>query len=305
MNVFFQALSFTFLTPYGIGYSLFYTTPLIFTGLSAALCFQAGLFNIGAEGQLLWGSIAIVALASLFPDLPPALAFFSAAISAGVFGGIWAGVAGYLKATRQIPEVLTTLLLNFVAVFAINYLVLYPFKNPDSQSAESFVLPTPFWLNPIFSPTTPVNWSLPGAIFCAGLVYFILYRTAWGLEIRSWGINSRASQMAGISRLKTTVFVFVFSGALAGLVGLNEVLGNEHKLVEGFSSGYGFTGIAVALLARNHPLWVIPSALFFGVLQTFSHELEFYGDNISKEFSWILQALLILVVSIKRKASDA
>jgi len=301
MSILFEALSYTFFTSYGLGYSLYYTTPLIFTGLSAAVCFQAGFFNIGAEGQLLWGSISIVAIAALFPALSPVPAFISAFLAAWVAGSLWASLAGYFKARRNSHEVLTTLLLNFIAAFAINYFVLYSFKNPDSQSAETFVLPSSFWLKPILFPLTPVNLSLLIAVLSALLIYFYLYRTSSGLELRAMGLNRRATQMAGVSFFRKTSLVFGISGGIAGLVGLNEVMGNEHKLVEGFSAGYGFTGIAVALLARNHPLWILPSSLFFGFLQTFSRELEFFSDHISKEFSWIIQGLLILFVSIKKR----
>jgi len=299
LSVLTQALTHTFLNPFGIGYSLFYTTPLILTGLSVALCFHAGLFNIGAEGQLLWGAVSVAVLAQLFPNLPSGIAVPLSVLVAALAGGLWGLIPGYLKAKRGTHEVITTILLNFVSVSVVNYLILYPLKNPESQAAETPVFPEAFRMNTLWFPTTPVNASLIGAVFIAFLVYFYLFRTSAGFELRTMGASPRAALFAGVPLFKRTLLVFFLSGCLAGLVATNDVMGNEHKLIEGFSPGYGFSGIAVAIMAKNHPLGILLSSLLFGSLQNFSRELEFFSENVSKEMSLILQAFLIILISTR------
>lgn len=299
LSVLVDALNYTFFNPFGIGYTLFYTTPLIYTGLAVALCFHAGLFNIGAEGQLLIGAIAVTTLANTFPNLSSWIALPLCFVTAGIFGGIWGLVPGYFKAKRGTHEVITTLLLNFIALFLTNYLILYPLKNPDSQAAETRVLPMAFQLDTLWFSTTPVNASLIFAILISVAVYVYLFRTPAGFELRTMGASPQAALFSGISISKRTISIFCLSGALAGLVATNDVLGNEHKLVEGFSPGYGFTGIAVALLAKNNPLGIIFSSLLFGSLQNFSRELEFFSENISREVSLLIQAFLIIIISTR------
>jgi len=294
-----EALNYTFLNRFGIGYTLYYTTPLIYTGLSVALCFHAGLFNIGAEGQLLWGAVSIVALTKLFPHLHSWAALPLSFLIAAFAGGLWGFLPGYFKAKRGSHEVITTILLNFIALSCVNYLILNPFKNPESQAAETSVLPESYQLKTLWFPTTPVNASLIFAIVVAISIYIILFKTSFGFEVRTMGKSQSAALFSGISLSKRTLSIFMISGGLAGLVATNEVMGNEHKLIEGFSPGYGFTGIAVALLARNHPIGIIFSSFLFGSLQNFCRELEFFSQNISKDISLILQGLLIILVSTR------
>jgi simple sugar transport system permease protein len=299
LNSLTEALKYTFFNRFGLGYTLFYTTPLIFTGLSVALCFHAGLFNIGAEGQLLCGAISVVALAKVFPNLPTGLAIPLAFTVSALAGALWGFLPGFFKAWRGTHEVITTILLNFIALSFVNYLILTPFKNPESQSAETSVLPAGYRLQTLWFPTTPVNASLVVAIAIALAVYVFLFRTSFGFELRTMGQSPRAAVFSGVSISKRTMSVFVISGALAGLVATNDILGNEHKLIEGFSPGYGFTGIAVALVARNHPIGIIFSSFLFGSLQNFSRELEFFTQNISKDVSLIVQGVIIILVSTR------
>lgn len=300
-QAFFDAWKHTFLNPFGLGYTLYYTTPLIFTGLSAALCFQAGLFNIGSEGQLLWGAIGIVALSSFFPNLPPGVAIPLAALASGVFGAVWGLIPGYLRAKRGSHEVITTILLNFIASSLVSYCILYPLKSTTTQAAETFSIPNSYQISNIWFPTTPFNTSFFLALVCALLVYLVLNKTVFGFEIKAMGANPRAARFSGIPISKRMVQVFLLSGFLSGLVGVNEVMGAEHKVIEGFSPGYGFTGIAVALLARNHPLGIVLSSFLIGSLQNFSRELEFFGNWISKEYSIVLQAFLILLIASRTR----
>ena len=305
-RVLWEAFRSTLFTGFGLGYTLYYTTPLIFTGLSVAVAFHCGLFNIGAEGQLYFGALGI-ALASHFFPMSSHAAVVLGVAAALLLGGIWGALPGLLKAARGTHEVIATLLLNFIALSIVDWAILYPLKNPEVQNPETrdialgYVLPTldgilSRWGIPFFA-STPVNPSLFLAILLAiGLSWF-LKRTTLGFELRAAGENPRAARFMGVSVGRVSVISFGLSGALAGLVGVNEVMGNQHKLMEGFSPQYGFTGIAVALLARNHPIGILASALLFGALHNGSRELEFLSEKVTKELSLVIQAILIASVA--------
>jgi len=289
-----QALHHTFFTSFGLGYTLFYATTLLLCGLSVGFAFKAGLFNIGAEGQLLWGSLAVVAASHYFPELPPFLAIPFGITASFMAGGIWGWIPGFLKAKRGTHEVIVTILLNFIALAITNYLILYVFKNPLSQAAETELIGSSFWLPGQLFRTTPLNGSLFFALALCIFLECFFSSSSWGYELRTLGGNPRAARFSGIQQGKMTCSAFAGAGALAGLVGINEVMGSEHQVIEGFSPGYGFMGIAVALTARNRPLNMIFSSFFFGSLYTFSREIEFFTEHLSKEVSIVLQALLLI-----------
>lgn len=302
-SVLWEALYNSCLTDFGLGYTLFYMTPYLFTGLGVAVCFQCGLFNIGGEGQLYLGAISIVALASVLPDVSPWVGIpLGIAVSAAA-GGVWGGIAGWLKAKRGSHEVIVTILLNFIAFAIVNYLILYRFDNPSSQSPETIEVGTGYRiasLSALFGglglslfESTPANVSLFIAVAAAFAAYFFLFHTSRGFALRCVGKSLRASEFAGISVQSQTLVALALGGAFSGLVGINEVMGSQHKVIEGFSPQYGFTGIAVALLARSHPLGVIFSAFLFGALQNSARELEFLSDKVTKELAVVIQAILI------------
>lgn len=303
-----EASKSTLFTSFGLGYSLFYATPLLFTGLSVALAFHCGLFNIGAEGQLYIGSTAVILVGYLFPELPGALALLLGIASAALSAGLWGGLAGLLKAKRGSHEVIVTILMNFVAFALVDYAILYPLKNLEVQNPETVPLPAPYWI-PTFQesfglfPSTPVNLSLFLALGSAVAVYLFLFSSTAGFEMRAVGKSPLAARFAGISSGKNMLLAFCLSGALAGLVGVNQVMGHEHRLAEGFSPGYGFTGIAVALLARSHPIGILFSALLFGAIHNGAREIEFLSDKITKEIALILEGVLIACLSAENLAS--
>ncbi|MCB0406396.1 MAG: ABC transporter permease [Bdellovibrionales bacterium] len=297
-----EALQGTLFTSFGLGYTLFYATPLIFTGLAVAVCFHCGLFNIGAEGQLYLGSVGIVIIGSLFPNLPGVIALVVGIAAAFLFGGFWGGLAGFLKAKRGSHEVIVTILLNFIGIALVNYLILYPLRNQTVQNPETVEVSSTYFLPTLFDSmglfeSTPVNLALFLAVLTALAAFFFLFRTAWGYELRAVGASNRASEFAGISVSRNMMLAMFLGGGLAGMVGINEVMGHQHKLVEGFSPQYGFTGIAVALLARNHPIGILLSAVLFGALHNSAREIEFLSDKVSKELSLVLQALIIAFVA--------
>lgn len=288
----------TLFTSFGIGYTLYYATPLIFTGLSVAVAGHCGLFNIGAEGQLYIGAMTLIAVATQAPGVPFWMAVPLGIAAAVIGAGIWGAIPGVLKAKRGSHEVIVTILMNFIAYCLVNYVILYPLKNPDVQNPETLPLPRSYWipsLNDVFGifPATPVNLTLGLALLAAVGVYFFLFLSTHGFELRVVGRNSRAARFAGISPERKLFLAFAVSGALAGGVGVNEIMGLHHHLTEGFSPGYGFTGIAVALLARNHPFGVILSAILFGAIHNGAREIEFLSEKITKELAFVLQGILI------------
>ena len=256
-------------SPYGLSQVVFRATPLLLTGLAVATAFQAGLFNIGAEGQAVVGSLALGWVGWAAGGLP-ALALWPLALGAAVVaGGIWGGIPGWLKARFGTHEVINTIMLNFIAMAASNYLLSRHLALPESMRtpdvARALWLPrlSRFWTG---SEGSPANVSFFIAIVLAVGLHFFLRRTRYGFLIRVCGRGPRAAAWAGVDVRRTLVFAMVASGALAALSGLNGVLGYKHCYEAGMTGGVGYLGIGVALLARNEPLHAIPSALLFGFL---------------------------------------
>ena len=283
---------------YDLGMTLFYATPLMFTGLSVAVAFHAGLFNIGAEGQLTLGALAAAVVGAAWPSVPWPLAPVLAGLAALGAGTAWGAIPGWLRAQRGSHEVINTIMLNFVASGLASYVALYLFKNPESQNPETRPI-GPAYSIPQFAifGGAPVSAALPLAIVAAALVWVLLWRTVLGFELRAVGQNEAAARAAGIDSGRVRIIALSLAGGLAGLVGLGEVLGNAGKFRVGFSPEYGFIGIAVALLGRNQPAGVILAALLFGALHKGSAELDLETEHVTRELSLVLQALVILSVS--------
>jgi general nucleoside transport system permease protein len=283
---------------YDLGMTLFYSTPLIFTGLSVAIAFQAGLFNIGAEGQLTLGALSAAAAGALWPGLPAPLAPALAGAGAILAGTLWGAIPGWLRARRGSHEVINTIMLNFIAAGLASYVALYLLKNPASQNPETRPV-GPGYLIRQFGTFggAPVSAALPLALVVAAVVWVLLWRTSLGFEIRAVGQSESAARAAGIDAGRIRIVALSLAGALAGLVGVGEVLGNAGKFVVEFSPGYGFLGIAVALLGRNQPLGVVAAALLFGALHKGTWELDLETEHVTRELSLVLQGLIILCVS--------
>ncbi len=283
---------------YDFGMTVFYSTPLIFTGLSVAIAFHAGLFNIGAEGQLTVGALAAAVVGAVCPSIPGPLAPLFAGFAAIVSGMLWGALPGWLRARRGSHEVVNTIMLNFVAAGLSSYVVLYLLKNPGSQNPESRPIGPGYLVHQfaLFG-GAPVSTALPLALLAAALVWFLLWRTSLGFEIRAVGENESAARTAGIVPGRIRIIAMALAGALAGMVGISEILGNSGKFIVGFSPDYGFMGIAVALLGRNHPAGVVASALLFGALHKGTADLDLETDHVTRELSLVLQALIILSVS--------
>ncbi len=281
-----------------LGYTLYYTTNFIFTGLAVAIAFHCGLFNIGAEGQAMIGGLGVGLVALYLDVLPFALVVPIAILAAALFGGFWAAVPAYLQAKRGSHIVITTIMFNFIAASVLTYLLVEVLIAPGGQSPESreFAEHTwlPFFHNFLPLPETPLNISFIFALLlCVGF-YYLMWHTRWGYEIRVTGQNETAAKYAGISPARNIILAMIISGALAGFVGVNEILGVHHRLILEFTGGFGFVGIAVALMGRNHPVGIFLAALLFGALYQGGSELAFEMKNINREMVIVIQGLIIL-----------
>src|SRR5688572_26393518 len=289
--------------PDGIGYTLFHATPLIFTGLAVLVGFRCGLFNIGAEGQLYIAAFATAWAGITFANLSPWLLVplcFAAAILSGAF---WAAIPGVLKARFGSHEVINTIMMNFIAVALASYFTQYHYRTPGDPIMQTAPISTSAFLPrlgdliPGLPARIPLNFAFVLALVASALVYVFLWRTKWGYELRATGSNPSAAEYGGISVRRQIVLAMAISGGLAGMVGINEVLGYRHRYYDGFSDNYGFTGIAVALLGRNHPVGVIFAALLFAVLTRGGVPVDAFTEHVTKDIVQILQAMIILFVA--------
>jgi len=288
----------------GIGYTLYYTTNFIFTGLAVAMAFHAGLFNIGGEGQAYIGGLGVgLVLLAFDSALPFAVLLPLSIVVCALFGGAWALIPAYLQAYRGSHIVITTIMFNFIAAALMVYLMVNVLIAPGSMSpesrevAESAQLPFMHEILGHFGiavVATPLNLSLVWALICCLLVWIYVWHTRWGYELRTVGQSEKAAVYAGVNPRRVIVVTLCLSGALAGFVGVNEIMGVHHRLLLNFTAGYGFTGIAVALMGRNHPLGVVLASLLFGILYQGGAELAFEAPRMTREIVVTIQGLVIL-----------
>jgi simple sugar transport system permease protein len=288
---------------YGWGYTLYYTTSFIFTGLAVAVAFHCGLFNIGGEGQAYIGGLGVGLICLwLGGSLPFIILLPLSIIAAGAFGAAWALIPAWLQAYRGSHIVITTIMFNFIAAALMGYLLVEVLKPEGSMSVESAVFDQASWIPKVHEvlgaigidlQRSPLNMSIVWAILCAVGVYYFIWKTRWGYEIRATGLNSSAAEYAGIPFGKTVIMAMLVSGMLAGFFALNVVQGEAHQIKLSLVNGMGFTGIAVALMGRNHPLGIVLASLLFGFLYQGGGELQFeYG--VDPRIIVVLQGLVIL-----------
>ncbi|MDR6224241.1 ABC transporter permease [Desmospora profundinema] len=286
-----------FLQPYDMGETIRTITPLILTGLAVGLAFRTGLFNIGVEGQFIIGQLTAVIVA-LKLDLPPVL-HVTAAVLAGALGGaLWAALPGLLKATRGVHEVITTIMMNFIALYLANVTVrtwLTSGADSTSRIPESASLRWDF-LSSMFEGSR-IHLGILLALLAAFFMYFLLWRTTLGFELRSVGLNPHASEYAGMSVKRNIVLSMMISGSFAGIAGASEVLGTAGYLsIQGAFTGIGFDGIAVALLGANAPLGILLGATLFGVLTYGGSNMQF-AAGVPFEVVRVVFAAIILFVA--------
>ncbi len=289
---------------YGVGYTFYYATDFIFTGLAVIVAFHAGLFNIGGEGQAYIGGLGVGMVAlSLDHTLSTWPIICIGILAAAVFGAGWALIPAYLQAKRGSHIVITTIMFNLIAATLMNYMLVHVFRvtgsmeNTSRDFAENAGIPM---VNDLLGkigidmPQTPLNLSFVWALICCVGVWAYLWRSRGGYELRATGLSPKAAQYAGIKPDRIIIEAMLISGALAGFVGLNEILGYHRQLLLDFVGGAGFTGIAVALMGRNHPVGVVLAAVLFGALTQGGGELAFENSHITREMIMVMQGLVIL-----------
>ncbi|AXT27247.1 ABC transporter permease [Ruegeria sp. AD91A] len=288
---------------YGWGYTLYYATNFMFTGLAVAVAFHARMFNIGGEGQAMLGGLG-VAMVCLYVDWPHwSIALLAACAASMLFGALWAAIPAYLQAKRGSHIVITTIMFNFIAAAFLNYMLVNVMRPQGSQDpatarfSESVHLPS---FQEMFSTAenvvfrgAPANITFFIALLACVVVWALIWRTRLGYEIRAYGHSETGAVYAGISPVRITIVAMLISGGLAGLMAINNVMGEAERLVMNSTEGAGFIGIAVALMGRSHPFGVFLAALLFGFLYQGGAELALWA-SIPRELIVVIQALVIL-----------
>ncbi|WP_298355946.1 ABC transporter permease [uncultured Litoreibacter sp.] len=288
---------------YAWGFTLYYATNFIFTGLAVAVAFHAAMFNIGGEGQAALGGLG-VALVCLFIPWPHwTLALLGATMAGAAFGALWATLPAWLQARRGSHIVITTIMFNFIAAALLNYVLVNVLRPAGAMDPATAKFPEPThlpllsdWLNAVgipFAARTPANVTLLIALLACVFVYLLIWRSKLGFEIRSLGKSESAAVYAGISPAKIIMISMMISGGLAGLMAINNVMGEAERLVLNSVEGAGFIGIAVALMGRSHPIGIVFAALLFGALYQGGAELGLW-TQIPRELVVVIQALVIL-----------
>ena len=287
-----------------LAYTLYYATTFIFTGLAVAVAFHAGLFNIGGEGQAYIAGIGVTLVCLTFDGfLPWWLTFPLAIVGSAVVGAAWAFIPAYVQARRGGHIVITTIMFNYIASSAMVYLLVNVFKPAGSMAPqtrdflEGAQLPKLGWLMEVFGlsvRSAPLNISFLLALFMAWVVWVLIWRTKLGYEMRTFGFSPKAARYAGIGEARITIVAMLISGGLAGMMALNPIMGDQHRMQLEFVAGAGFVGIAVALMGRSHPAGIIAAAILFGALYQGGAELAFEMPNVSRDMIIIMMGLVIL-----------
>lgn len=284
-------------------YTLFYATDFIFAGLAVAVAAHAGIFNIGGEGQAYVAGFAVAVTCLALKSLPAWLLIPTAIAAAMLAGALWALVPGYLYAKRGCNVVITTIMFNFIASALMTWLLVHVLMAPGRMSPESprfspnVHLPNVMDVAQLFGakiPRSPLNVSFLAALACSVAVWVLIWRTRWGYAMRTLGFSPRAARYGGIPIERTTLAVMCLSGALAGLIAINEVMGAQHRLVLNYVAGAGMVGVAVSLMGRNHPAGIVISSLLFGALYQGGFNLSFQLPEITRDMVVIIQGLIIL-----------
>jgi general nucleoside transport system permease protein len=275
-------------------------TPLILTGLAVAIAFRGGVFNIGAEGQFLVGAAAGTAAALAAPPLPALVLLPTILIAGSLAGAAWAGVAAQLRVRFRVLEVISTIMLNFVAANLVSYLVRGPLQEPTHIYPQTATIVAAAQL-PRFGSTTRLHWGFLIAVGACGLTWWVMRATAAGFRLRAAGANPDAARSAGkIDVDKVTTRAFLVSGALAGLAGAIEVSGVTYALYENISPGYGYTAIAVALLARLNAAGVVATGILFGALEAGAAAMQRDAGIPSVAVAIAEAAIILALVAFER-----
>lgn len=288
----------------GVGYTLFYTTDFVFTGLAVAVAFHAGLFNIGGEGQAYLAGLGITLTVLAFDHLLPFWVLMPLCIVAAMaFGAAWALIPAWLQAKRGSHLVVTTIMFNFISYSVMLYLISHQLIEPGSQNPTTREFGANAWMPSmqdmaaavgITLPNTPLNATFFLALIACVLFYLVVWHSRWGYALRTVGTNEHAARYAGINVSLVIILAVCASGALSGVASVNELLGSAHRMNVSFTNGIGFVGVAVALMGRNHPVGIFLSALLFGALTQGGLDLSFAKPAITREMVMLIEGLVIL-----------
>lgn len=295
-----------------IAATLLASSPLMLTGLAVCIAFRCGVWNIGAEGQYLLGALASAALGVHASGWPAWLALPTTLLAAACAGAIWAGLAAWLKLARGVQEVLATILLNFVAIQAVAMAVRGPLADPTGAARDSTPDVAAACRLPLLASRAGLHAGILIALFAAAVMWFFLAHTTWGLRIRIVGGNPIAARFARLPVARYAAATFLLSGAIAGLAGGVELTGNTYYLTANYGAGYGYTAIAVAMLARLSPLGVVPAALFFALLDTGVRGLQNVDipglEAFPTTLTFVAQGIVVLMIALlagpPRKSGD-
>jgi len=299
----------------GIAYTLYYATTFVFTGLAVAVAFHGGLFNIGGEGQAMVGGLGVGLAALAWSAHLPGWAMVPVMVAAAtLFGMAWAAVPAALQAWRGSHVVITTIMFNFIASALLSYLLVHVLKEPGNMTpesrafAESARVPGMHELLGALGiawPRTPLNATVGLAVMAAVGVHLLLRHTRAGYALRAVGFSPEAARYAGMAPRRVVLGSMALSGALAGLVGVNEIAGVHGRLLLDFVAGAGFAGIAVSLIGRNHPVGIVLASLLFGALYQGGAELAFEIPGFSRDMVFMLQGLIVLFAGAMAQVSAA
>jgi len=281
---------------YAISLTLSKSVPLIFVGLAVGFALQGGLFNIGGEGQIYIGGFTAAIVGLALPGFMPGFIALPLAILGGIMGGfLWGGAIGLIKSRLNINEVIVAIMMNYIAQLMTSFFVNGPFIAAGSMTPQTEILPQKLQL-PKIIPNTQLTTSLYIAIVMCVLYGFVVNRTAFGFEVRAMGNNMHAAETGGVRVARNTALIMAFSGALAAMAGIFEVFGTYGRFIDGFSSGIGFTGIAIAFIGQSTPLGIILASLLFGSLQAGAMQMSMMA-GVSANIDKVIQGLVIVFIA--------
>lgn len=268
--------------------------PLIFTGLAITFAYRSGVFTIGVDGQLIIGTACASYVLTTFKGLPPVVAILFGMLVGMLAGAFWGAIAGALKAYRKVNEIVSTLLMNYIALYFVNYLFSGPMAAKDSKIPQTEKISDCLKL-PVMFEGTRLHIGIIIVLVCAVLIYYVLFHTSWGMKFRAVGINADAARCNGVNVSQYMIVSMAISGAIAGLAGTVELLGTQFKIQSGFCADFGFDGIAIALIGQLHPIGVVLAGLFFGVLNVGSNSMELM-TSVPSSIAEIIQGMIIIFV---------
>ncbi|MBI4321733.1 MAG: ABC transporter permease [Chloroflexi bacterium] len=281
-------------SPYSLGITINKATPLILAGLGALFSFRAGVFNIGQEGQLYLGGLAATWIGISLTNLPPVFHIFVSLAGGFAAGALWAFVPAILKTRRGVNEIISTLLLNYVAMYLVSFLAFGPLRGPETANYQTAPVAASAEL-PFILPATRLHAGFLVALACVIAIYVVLWRTPFGLEVRAVGSSPRAARHAGIDVSRTVVLTVLISGGLAGLAGAVEILGVQHVLMGYFSPGYGYSGIVAALIGQSHPAGTLVASVFLGALRAGGSQMQ-RAAGVPVTMAYVTEGIMVLFV---------